>query len=62
MNTDATVANIGIGVGIAGLAGAVVYWVLASKTDSDSAALHAPPVITPMVGRSGGGLSLGGSF
>ncbi len=61
VNTDATVANIGIGVGIAGLVGAVVYWGLASKSDGGSAALHAP-VVTPMVGRSSGGLSFGASF
>jgi hypothetical protein len=61
VNTDATIANIGIGVGIAGLVGAVVYWGLASKSDSGSAALHAP-VVTPMVGRSSGGLSFGASF
>jgi len=61
VNTDATVANIGIGVGIAGLVGAVVYWGLASKSASGSATLHAP-VVTPMVGRSSGGLSFGASF
>ena len=61
MNTDATLANVGLGVGIAAIVGAVVYWGLASKSSSDSATLHAP-VITPMVGRSGGGLSLGASF
>jgi hypothetical protein len=61
VNTDATVANVGIGVGIAGVVGAVLYWGLANKDESGSALLHAP-VVTPMVGRSSGGLSFGASF
>jgi hypothetical protein len=61
VNTDATLANVGIGVGIAGLVGAVIYWGLASKESSSSGLLSAP-VLTPMVGRTGGGLSLGASF
>lgn len=60
VNTDATIANIGIVAGIAGLAGAVVYWGLANK-DGSTAALYLPSV-TPMVGRSSGGLSLAGRF
>jgi hypothetical protein len=60
VNTDATIANIGLGVGIAGLAGAVLYWGLADKGHG-SAALHAP-IVTPMIGRSSGGASLGLSF
>jgi Tfp pilus assembly protein PilF len=61
VNTDATLANVGIGVGIAGLVGFGLYWALASKTSSDSAVLHTP-VVTPMIGRSSGGLSFGASF
>lgn len=61
MNTDATIANISLGVGIAALVGAVVYWVVGSKSGSSSALVHVPQV-TPMIGHSTGGLSLGGSF
>jgi hypothetical protein len=61
VNTDATVANIGLGVGIAAIVGAVIYWGVASKDSSGSAILNAP-LVTPMVGRSTGGLSLTGSF
>jgi len=61
VNTDATLANVGLGVGIAALVGAVVYWGLASKSGGSSALVHVPQV-TPMIGHSTGGLSLGGSF
>jgi Tfp pilus assembly protein PilF len=60
VNQDATSANIGIGVGVAGIIGFAVYWVLADK--SDSSALLNAPVVTPMVGRSTGGLALSGHF
>ena len=61
VNTDATVANIGLGVGIAALVGAGIYWGLASKTGGSSALLHVP-MVTPTVGRSSGGLSLTATF
>ncbi len=62
VNMDATVANIAAGVGLAALAGAVIYWVVAPKEDSGSAALHPLPVLTPAIGHSSGGLSLSGQF
>lgn len=63
VNTDATIANIGLGVGIAGVLGAVLYWGFANKSDSGSGsgALKAPLVV-PTVGRSGGGASLSFQF
>jgi hypothetical protein len=60
VNTDATIANIGLGVGIVALVGAVVYWGLASKESSGSAYLQ--PVVAPTIGRSSGGLSVSGAF
>jgi hypothetical protein len=62
VNTDATLANVGLGVGIAALVGAGVYWVLATKSGGSSSALVHIPQLTPMIGHSTGGLSLGGSF
>jgi hypothetical protein len=61
VNTDATVANVGLGVGIAALVGGALYWGLATKTPKGSALLQVPQV-TPMIGRSTSGLSLSGSF
>lgn len=61
VNTDSTVANVGIGVGIAALVGGAIYWVVANKTPKGSALLQVPQV-TPMIGHSTSGLSLSGSF
>jgi Tfp pilus assembly protein PilF len=60
VNQDATIANIGLGVGVAGVIGFAAYWVLASK--ENSSALLTTPVVTPMVGRSSGGLSFTTQF
>jgi hypothetical protein len=59
-NKDATAGNVAIGVGAAALVGLAVYWVVADKAP-DRGALNTP-VITPIVGRSQGGLSLSMSF
>jgi hypothetical protein len=62
VNTDATIANIGIGVGVAGLVGAALYWVLANKDSSSSTGQITAPTVLPTIGHSSGGLSLTGSF
>ncbi len=60
-NTDTVVAGIGLGVGIAATAGAIVYWVLADKGGSKTGAAHLP-VVAPLVGAGTGGLTVSGSF
>jgi hypothetical protein len=61
VNTDATIANIGLGVGIAASVFTVIYWLAASKRDASSAKWKAP-VITPMFGGGTGGMSVSGGF
>jgi hypothetical protein len=62
VNTDATVGNIAIGVGLAALAGTVLYWLVADKKgDADHSAASLPKVV-PFVGPSASGLSLFGGF
>jgi tetratricopeptide (TPR) repeat protein len=60
VNQDATIANIGLGVGVAGLLGFVIYWVVADK--DTSTAFQSVPMVTPLVGRTTSGLSLSGHF
>lgn len=62
VNSDATVGNIAIGVGVAGLVGAVIYWLVADKAGSESTGFLTAPVVTPHVGRNGGSLSLSAQF
>jgi hypothetical protein len=62
VNADATVGNIAVGVGVIAAIGTVIYWIVADrKGDSPSTGLNAP-VVTPIVDRSTGGLSLSGRF
>jgi hypothetical protein len=61
VNTDALIGNIALGVGIAGAAFTVLYWAFAWKGDA-SATASAQPIVTPLVGKGTGGLSLGASF
>jgi PEGA domain len=60
-NTDTVVAGIGLGVGLAATAGAIIYWVMADKGDAKTGATHLP-VVTPIIGVGSGGLSVAGSF
>ena len=60
VNQDATIANIGLGVGAAGALGFIIYWIVADK--DTTTALQTMPMVTPMVGRSTSGLSLSGRF
>jgi hypothetical protein len=60
VNTDATVANIAVGVAVAGLVGTVAYWIFADKADASPPSNRA--TLTPLIGRSLGGLAVSGSF
>ncbi|HZU82077.1 MAG TPA: PEGA domain-containing protein [Polyangiaceae bacterium] len=60
VNDDATVGNIALAVGVAGTAGALIYWLVADKQEDVRASSR--PVVTPLVGRGMGGAALGGRF
>ncbi len=62
VNTDATIGNIAVGVGVAALAATVVYWFVADKPDDTAHSASRTPALTPLVGPSLGGLSLTGRF
>jgi hypothetical protein len=66
VNTDATIGNIALGVGIAAFAGTVIYWLAGDKGDDSSGGARSShstrPVVVPTVGNNSGGLSVGGSF
>jgi len=63
VNSDATLGNVALAVGIAALAGTIIYWLAADKGDDKAAAgSTSGPVLVPTVGRSVGGLSVSGSF
>jgi hypothetical protein len=61
VNADATVGNIAAGVGIAGVVGAAIYWIVADK-EKPGSAFFTTPVVTPHIGRTGGSLSLSAQF
>lgn len=62
VNADATVGNIAVGVGVAGVVGAVIYWLAADKEKPTSSAFITAPVVTPQIGRTGGSLSISAQF
>jgi hypothetical protein len=65
VNSDALIANIGLGVGIGATALTVLYFALASRGDSTPttpATTATRPVVTPLVGKGLGGLAIGASF
>jgi hypothetical protein len=62
VNTDATIGNIALGVGAIAAVSTVIYWLVADRRGDSPASGSTTPVVTPMVGRSSGGLSLSGSF
>jgi hypothetical protein len=63
VNTDATVGNIAVGVGIAALVGTAIYWVVATKKDDvASPTKQARAFVSPIIGPRLGGLSIGGTF
>jgi hypothetical protein len=62
VNADATVGNIAAGVGVAGVLGALIYWLVADKEQPGASAFMTAPVVTPHIGRGGGSLSLSAQF
>ncbi len=63
VNTDATLGNVALGVGIAALAGTVIYWIAADKSEKgDSARGATRVVVAPLVGQGQEGLLLSGEF
>jgi PEGA domain len=56
---DTLIANISLGVGVAGTVATVIYWFAASKGPSSPSTGF---VVTPLVGAGAGGLSVSGSF
>jgi hypothetical protein len=64
-NTDATVGNIALGVGIAAFVGTVIYWAVADKTSSSEGSTgKKKPALVPLIGATpqGGSFSLAGQF
>ena len=62
VNTDATIGNIAVGVGVVAGAATVVYWLLADKGEDAPSTSATLPSLTPMIGPSTGGFSLSGRF
>lgn len=62
VNTDATIGNIGLGVGIAATAFTVGYWLFATKHDAAEPATGVRVQPAPMLGYREGGMALVGSF
>jgi hypothetical protein len=62
VNTDATVGNVALGVGILAALGTAAYYMAASKTESSSTTSTRGPVVTPLLGPRVGGLSISGTF
>ncbi len=61
VNTDATIGNIALAVGIVAAVGTVIYYLAAPKKDpTEKKAMM--PIVTPMVGPHIGGLSISASF
>jgi len=62
LNTDATVANVAVGVGIAGVAFSLGWYLFAAKQDATPEAPNASGPFVPFVGPHEGGLGYSGSF
>jgi outer membrane biosynthesis protein TonB len=65
VNTDALIANIGLGVGIGAAALTVLYFAIGSRDSSSGTSAPSAstrPVVTPLVGKGLGGLAVGASF
>ena len=64
VSTDATVANVGIAVGVVGAGFALGWYLFAPKrpTDSPTGTKTAWPQLMPMLGPHKQGLVLGGTF
>jgi hypothetical protein len=62
VNSDATVGNIAVGVGVIAAIGTIVYWLVADRKGDSPSSGSIAPIVTPIVDRSTGGLSLSGRF
>ncbi len=62
VNTDATIGNIAVGVGVIAAVGTIVYWLVADRRGDSPTMGSTAPFVTPIVGPSVGGLSLSGNF
>ncbi|MGO8994460.1 MAG: hypothetical protein ACLQVI_14170, partial [Polyangiaceae bacterium] len=69
VNADATVANVGLAIGLVGTAGLIVSTIFAatsySSPSSDKPAqsgTNAPVTVVPILGKGFGGMSIGGTF
>jgi hypothetical protein len=62
VNTDATVANVGIAAGVIGAGFAVGWYLFAPKAGATENHAAAWPHVEPIVGPRVGGLSIGGAF
>ncbi|MDB4996032.1 MAG: Thiol-disulfide isomerase [Myxococcaceae bacterium] len=62
VDTDATLANIGIGVAIGGVVLAAGWYLFAPKKDADTAALRNGPRLTPLIGGDLKGAAFSSSF
>jgi hypothetical protein len=62
VDTNATVANIGLGAGIAGVAFSLGWYLFASKRETTQAATGNSGALVPIVGPGWNGLGYAGSF
>jgi hypothetical protein len=63
VNADATVANIALGVGIAGAVGLVISSVFTATSYGHSSSAKAIPfTVTPVIAKGLGGMGVGGTF
>jgi hypothetical protein len=62
VDTNATIANIGLGVGIAGAAFAAGWWLFSPKASPAAPAYGARTNVSPWIGHGVGGMSVQGSF
>jgi hypothetical protein len=62
VDTDATLANIGIGVAIGGVVLAAGWYLFAPKKDATAASLRNGPRLTPLIGGDLQGAAFGSSF
>jgi hypothetical protein len=63
VNADATLANIGIAVGVVGAVGVVITTIFAVNSYGHAAENASSPLtVTPLVGHGVGGMMLGGAF
>jgi len=64
VNTDALIGNIALGVGLGAAAFTVIYWFAGSRAEAPATTTTgmSRPVVTPILGKGIGGLSIGASF